>query len=434
MLLVAGKPTGNKATSTLDSHLSIAISTTLTKNMPLQQKDDDDEPVLPLEEQTNRPPDLALHQQRIPAWSPILDPVWVIIGLFYLGIIMVPVGFKIEALAQSVAELKETYDGFGVANASCGINTTYNAKRRCPIEFTAEVDMDPPILIHYELTNFHQNHKNYYTSRDPFQLLGRLSADQTALEQALCEPLNKLGDIWLNPCGLIANTFFNDIFRMHSGTDASGNPLILEEEGIAWGSDLEYKYAQTIGFQMEKCENPSPTNGTCDPDCCSATTRTEGEQTNLPWSCVEATMNRKDNNLCYRYHYPDEETTQYLYETYPDVVSPLEGVTNEHFVVWMRVATLPTFRKLYGYLNQPIKKGQKFVVEVESNYVVESFRGTKSIVISTNNIFGGRNSILGQSFYTLGLFCLIVAVLFTVKHWLRPRKLGDRRHLHFKED
>jgi len=54
--------------------------------------DEDDEGRLPLEEQTNRPPDLALHQQRIPAWNPILDPVWVIIALFYLGIIMVPTG------------------------------------------------------------------------------------------------------------------------------------------------------------------------------------------------------------------------------------------------------------------------------------------------------------------------------------------------------
>ena len=55
-------------------------------------KNEDDESVLSLSEQTNRPADVALHQQRIPAWYPILDPVWVIIALFYLGIIMIPVG------------------------------------------------------------------------------------------------------------------------------------------------------------------------------------------------------------------------------------------------------------------------------------------------------------------------------------------------------
>ena len=72
------------------------MSTNNTKQQQQQQqqpeKEEDDEPILPLEEQTQRPPDLALHQQRIPAWNPILDPVWVIIALFYLGIIMVPTG------------------------------------------------------------------------------------------------------------------------------------------------------------------------------------------------------------------------------------------------------------------------------------------------------------------------------------------------------
>ena len=53
---------------------------------------EDDESVLDISEQTNRPNDVALAQQRIPAWHPILDPVWVIIALFYLGAILVPVG------------------------------------------------------------------------------------------------------------------------------------------------------------------------------------------------------------------------------------------------------------------------------------------------------------------------------------------------------
>lgn len=57
---------------------------------PTEDPDDDD--VLDIWEQTNRPPDKALQQQRVPAWHPILDPLWVIVALFYLGIIMVPVG------------------------------------------------------------------------------------------------------------------------------------------------------------------------------------------------------------------------------------------------------------------------------------------------------------------------------------------------------
>jgi hypothetical protein len=34
-----------------------------------------------------------------------------------------------------------------------------------------------------------------------------------------------------------------------------------------------------------------------------------------------------------------------------------KGVTNEHFIVWMRTAGLPTFRKLYGKIDQDLPAG-----------------------------------------------------------------------------
>jgi hypothetical protein len=54
--------------------------------------DDDDDSALDESEQTLRPADVAINQQRVQAWHPILDPVWVIVALFYLGIILIPVG------------------------------------------------------------------------------------------------------------------------------------------------------------------------------------------------------------------------------------------------------------------------------------------------------------------------------------------------------
>lgn len=55
-------------------------------------RDDDDESALDPSEQTMRPLDVALFQQRVKAWSPVLDPWWVIAALLYFGLIMVPVG------------------------------------------------------------------------------------------------------------------------------------------------------------------------------------------------------------------------------------------------------------------------------------------------------------------------------------------------------
>jgi hypothetical protein len=52
----------------------------------------DDDSALDESEQLNLPQDVALRQQRIQAWHPVLDPVWVIFALFYLGVIFVPTG------------------------------------------------------------------------------------------------------------------------------------------------------------------------------------------------------------------------------------------------------------------------------------------------------------------------------------------------------
>lgn len=321
-----------------------------------------------------------------------------------------------------MVELKITYDDYDQVEPECGIGNNFNANKTCLLTFPVTKDMSPPILVHFELTNFHQNHRSYYQSRDNFQLLGHMG-EQNEVEKQRCKPLNELGGIKLNPCGVAANTFFNDVFKLVGGTDAAtGEDLIMMEEGIAWPSDLEYAFAQPDGFRYEACPDD-----TCDTSCCDA------EEDGTEWSCKEPYYNEKDLT-CYRYHYPQDDKTQFLYETYPEIISPLEGVTNEHFVVWMRTATQPTFRKLYGWINQPIEKGTNLTFEVTANYVVHRFRGSKSLIVSTNNIFGGRNPYLGPAFYWVGFYCLLAGTFFALKQSLRPRKLADPNHLHYKVD
>lgn len=126
-------------------------------------------------------------------------------------------------------------------------------------------------------------------------MLGAL--DQTSQDADLCKPLNVLGNITLNPCGLIANTLFNDVFRLTSGVSTNNDTLLMQETGIAWESDLRYMFAQPEGFNFEKC--PSD----CTAACC------DGEE----WSCEEPYVNERDGE-CYRYYYPRDNTTQYLYE------------------------------------------------------------------------------------------------------------------------
>jgi hypothetical protein len=307
------------------------------------------------------------------------------------------------------------YDAFDDPNPICGINNTYNANRTCALRFVAPRYLEPPVLVYYELDNFHQNHRTYSKSFDAYQLYGKVGA-RDPRSRAYCEPLYKLGNITLNPCGLIANTLFNDYFTVLKGNDVHGQRLTLIEEGIAWQSDLEYMYNQPKGFKYAACP-------ACDKTCC------QGSE----WSCKAPYVDKK-SGTCYQYFYPDDESTQYLHETYPDIISPLEGVTNEHFVVWMKVAPQPRFRKLYGWFNQPIAQGEEIVIQVNANYAVAPFKGYKALVVATTNIFGGVNPYLGPYFIWVGGSFLVVGALFALKMAIRPRRLADRSYLHPKQD
>jgi hypothetical protein len=321
-----------------------------------------------------------------------------------------------NSLQDKAVEMRITYDDYNQQSNVCGINETYNANRTCELRFTVPEHMEPPILIYYELTNFHQNHRTYLKSFDPEQLYGMVGPRQPVYER-FCQPLNKLGNIALNPCGLIANTFFNDYFTLLQGKSALGQPLVMHEQGIAWQSDIDQMYNQPDGFRYEQC----PT-GQCDTSCCSGGN----------WSCTKPYVDPQGN--CYRYFYPHDDTTQYLYETYPDIISPLEGVTNEHFIVWMKVAMQPNFRKLYAWFDQPLAKGEQLVFQVNANYVVSRFQGSKSLLIAKTNVFGGKNPYLGSSFIGAGGFILAMGVLFGLKQLFKPRKLADPKYLHYKED
>lgn len=233
------------------------------------------------------------------------------------------------------------------------------------------------------------------------------------MDETYCKPLTKVGNLSINPCGLIANTLFNDVISLTSGKNSNGDDLHMREDGIAWRSDVKYKYAQPNGFKSEPCDC---TSCVCD---------------GINWTCKEPYMDKKTGS-CYRYYYPKDNTTQYLYETFPTVISPIEGVMNEHFIVWMRVAAAPTFRKLYGYFNEPIPEGQNLTFTINANWDVSSFKGSKSLVLSTTTPFGGKNPSLGYAFIGVGGFCFVAGIFFILKQTIMPRKLADRKYLKYK--
>lgn len=53
------------------------------------------------------------------------------------------------------------------------------------------------------------------------------------------------------------------------------------------------------------------------------------------------------------------------------------------------------------------------------------FKGTKSIVFSTVTWVGGRSLFLGAAYIATAGLCVLLGILFTARHLIRPRKLGD---------
>jgi hypothetical protein len=111
-------------------------------------------------------------------------------------------------------------------------------------------------------------------------------------------------------------------------------------------------------------------------------------------------------------------------------VGPLANfdITNEHFIVWMRTAALPTFRKLYGVIRHDLPAGQ-YSLRINNRYNVSSFGGTKSVVLATTSWLGGKNPFLGIAYIVVGAVSLLQGIVFLIKQLVSPRKLGDTSYL-----
>ena len=97
-------------------------------------------------------------------------------------------------------------------------------------------------------------------------------------------------------------------------------------------------------------------------------------------------------------------------------------MTDEHFIVWMRPAGLPNFRKLWGRITDTdLKAGSQIEVTIDNKFDVSSFNGKKYLILSTVNAFGGKNSFLGISYIVLGGISIILAVVFVIGYNLHSK-------------
>lgn len=175
----------------------------------------------------------------------------------------------------------------------------------CHIQFYIPDTLAPPVLLYYTLTNFYQNHRRYVKSFDQDQLAGDY-VSPTQVNGSDCDPLE--GEyvvsegVWkpYYPCGLIANSRFNDTIQAPVlldtvGSGANNVTYNMTSKGTAWPSDAAL-YGANPPYSLDEVIPPPN------------------------WREV----------------YPVYNTTY----PFPDLH------TDDGFQVWMRTAGLPTFSKL----------------------------------------------------------------------------------------
>ena len=87
----------------------------------------------------------------------------------------------------------------------------------------------------------------------------------------------------------------------------------------------------------------------------------------------------------------------------------------------MRTAAFPSFRKLYGRIEEDLEADDVIVVHLMNNYNTYSFGGKKKLVLSTSSWLGGRNDFLGVAYISVGGSSIILSIVFLLFHIKIPR-------------
>ena len=233
----------------------------------------------------------------------------------------------------------------------------------CEIVINITKKMNKNILVYYQLDGFYQNHRRYVQSRSEAQLRGENISLEKMKESQDCDPVVTNED-------------------MNKKKNIKDNDLTSDDIAIPCGLMAKSFFNDTFNFELLK----------------------EGKKKIIV----------NDTNIARK---SDIDKFKNI-----DLSRQWINMRDEHFIVWMRPAPLPNFRKLYGRILEDIDADSQIVVEISNNYNVSSFNGAKHIILTTVNNFGGKNYFLAIGYMILGGICLILSVIFIIGFKIHAKK------------
>ncbi|BAT93130.1 ALA-interacting subunit 3 [Vigna angularis] len=315
---------------------------------------------------TKRPKYSKFTQQELPACKPILTPRAVISAFLLVSIVFVPIGVASLIASRKVVEIVFRYESTCIPN-----NVT---DKVAYIQSSANKACNIALHVHKHMKSpihvYYQLDNFYQNHRRYVKSRSDAQLRDRNKENSTsdCKPEDTANGKAIVPCGLIAWSLFNDTYSF----SRDNRNLTVNKEGISWKSDREHKFGKDVF--PKNFQNGSIRGG--------------------------AILNES---------------------------IPLSK--QEDLIVWMRTAALPTFRKLYGRIEEDLNEGDTINVTLHNNYNTYSFNGKKKLVLSTTSWLGGKNDFLGIAYLTVGGLCFFLALAFTVVYFVKPRQLGDPSYL-----
>jgi len=217
---------------------------------------------------------------------------------------------------------------------------------KCDFPLSIPETMKKPIMIYYQINDLRQNHRFYMENKSDKQLKG---------EEVSKEDLEKSNDC--------EGALYNKDFSL--------NAQRYPEDEVAFPCGLIAKSFFRDNFTLWQMS---------------------GKEINVTTEEITYKKDRDDlSNV-------GMKDNQWL------------DVTDEHFIIWKRIAPFESPRKLWGKIEgDDINSGSTVTVTIDDN-TYSNFE--KYIILSTRNVFGGKSSFLGILYIVFGAVCLISAVIF----------------------
>jgi len=298
---------------------------------------------------------------------PLRHQIVRIMSILTSSIVLLAIGGAMHSHSKSIVEQVVPYE------FTCAGTQIDDATRQCDkLIITIKEKITQPVYVYYHLTKFWQNHFLYVRSLSDSQVFGSdmSDTDNCGGTQFGGQLDNTDAGKIIVPCGLQAWSRFDDeitvdVIAKDGQTKCTD---CLDYNDIALELDLD----RFVAFNSSLSENSAYT------------------------STVDAKI------------WNDElirgETT-------------IPDLRDESFMVWMRYAPTPDFKKLHSIIKQDLEPEDTLEISIINKFNNDVYNGKKELIFTQARAFGGKHDFLSTIFILAGVLPIVIVLITIGTHF-----------------